>query len=236
MNKITILTVCFNAESTIESTLISVISQTYQDLEYVIVDGGSSDGTLEKIKKYRNDKFVILSEPDKGIYDAINKGLKLASGDFLLVLGADDSLRNENVIQDVASCMEDADTVYYGNVYRSIKKDVYCGKYNSYKLAVKNISHQALFYPKSVFKNKEYKIEYRLFADYAYNIELWGSNKFKYIPIVVSNFSDDGSSATLKDEDFEMNRKTLICNNLGWSQYYYAEFYHWLRNIIKKIR
>ena len=227
--KITILTVCFNAESTIEKAILSVISQTYRDIEYVIVDGGSSDATLSTIEKYRNNQFVILSEPDEGIYDAINKGLRLASGDFILVLGADDSLYNDNVIQDV-------DSIYYGNVCRSLKRDIYCGKYNSYKLAVKNISHQAIFYPKSVFKNKEYKTEYKLFADYVYNVELWNSKKFQYIPIVVSNFCNGGSSATLKDLFFEKNRKTLICNNLGLCQYYYSELYHWIRNIIKKRR
>lgn len=235
MKKITILTVCLNAEKTIEKTILSVISQTYKNIEYVIVDGESSDGTLAIIDKYRNKQFVIISEPDRGIYDAINKGLNMASGDFLLILGADDSLAGNDVIEKIEHYLTN-EYIYYGNVFRTIHKDVYCGNFNSYKMAVKNISHQSIFYPKNIYKSKKYIIEYKIFADYAYNLELWRTHKFYYIPIVVANFNDGASSATVWDFEFEKNRNILICKNLGRSQYYYSVVYRWLSSLYHRFR
>lgn len=232
--KISILTVCYNAASTIKATINSVAIQKYSNIEYIIVDGNSKDGTISIIKKHRDKITTFVSECDKGIYDAINKGLKLATGDFLLVLGADDCLRDENVIGNVASYIKDKESVYYGDIYRNVRKDFYCGKFNSFKLAVKNISHQALFYPKSVYKSQDYEVRYRLFADWAYNLHLWKNCSFKYIPIIVTNYNDEGSSNSQKDDCFFRDYKMLVCDNIGKLQYYYAEAYHFLRNLIKK--
>lgn len=234
MNKITVLTVCYNSADTIGKTIESVKKQTYPNIEYVIVDGGSKDATIDIINEYKDKSFVVLSEPDKGIYDAINKGLKLATGDFLLVLGSDDTLIDEKTIENVVSFIEDKDTVYYGDIFRTIRNDRYCGKYNSYKLAVKNIPHQALFYPKSVYKVNTYKLEYRLFADYVYNIELWNNHKFQYIPVVVTNYYDGASSSTLEDKNFDNDYRRIVIDNIGRLQYYYASAYHYIRNIIKR--
>ena len=107
MIKVSILTVSYNADSTIEQTLLSVCNQIYSDIEYIIVDGKSTDNTLSIINKYMDKISIVVSEPDKGIYDAINKGLALASGDFLLVLGSDDCLSSETAIQEAVSYMTD---------------------------------------------------------------------------------------------------------------------------------
>lgn len=234
MRKISILTVSYNAGKTIENTIKSVISQNYNNIEYIIVDGKSTDNTLSIINKYRDKISIVVSEPDKGIYDAINKGLALASGDFLLVLGSDDCLRCESSIQEAVSYMTDLSYIYYGNIYRTVRKDIYCGKYNSYKLAVKNIPHQALFYPKHIYKAKNYDVEYCLFADYVYNIELWKTSKFQYIPVVVTNYYDGASSSTLEDKHFDENYKIVVIKNLGKLQFFYAYVYHLLRNIVKR--
>ena len=110
--RISVITVCLNASKTIEQTILSIINQTYDNIEYIIIDGVSTDGTLDIIKKYESKISLCQSEPDNGIYDAMNKGLKLATGDFLIFMGADDVFYNENVIYKVASEIDNYDDIY----------------------------------------------------------------------------------------------------------------------------
>ena len=92
MLKITFITVCYNAIDTLEKTILSIINQTYPNIEYIIIDGASTDGTVDIIKKYEHKLSYWISEPDKGIYDAMNKGLKRATGDYINFMNADDIL------------------------------------------------------------------------------------------------------------------------------------------------
>jgi glycosyltransferase len=100
-SKVSIITVCFNSAKTIEDTIKSVLSQKYKNIEYIIIDGLSTDNTLEIINKYKNEVDVIVSEKDEGLYDAINKGIDLASGEIIANLNSDDFYIDENVISDV---------------------------------------------------------------------------------------------------------------------------------------
>ena len=102
--RVSIITVCYNSESTIEDTICSIVNQTYSDIEYIIIDGQSTDGTLSIIKKYDKHINTILSEKDKGMYDAINKGINLATGNVIGILNADDFYIDNNVIKEVAEC------------------------------------------------------------------------------------------------------------------------------------
>ena len=95
---ISVITVSYNAVSTIEDTILSVINQTYTNIEYIIIDGGSADGTVGIIEKYVDRISYWVSEPDKGIYDAMNKGLKVANGDWAIFMGSDDVFFNNKVI------------------------------------------------------------------------------------------------------------------------------------------
>ena len=99
--KISIITVCFNSEETIVSTLNSVLSQTYDDIEHIIIDGGSIDRTLDILEQYKFKNKIIVSEPDEGIYDAMNKGIKLAKGDIITILNSDDIYQSSSTISDV---------------------------------------------------------------------------------------------------------------------------------------
>lgn len=116
--KVSIVTVAYNSAKTIQQTIESVLSQDYDNIEYIIVDGGSKDGTQEIIKKY-GDKIKWISEPDKGIYDAMNKGLKLATGDIVGNLNADDFYPNTTVTSSVVRTFEqnDCDAVYGNKQY-----------------------------------------------------------------------------------------------------------------------
>ena len=98
--KITIVTVCFNAEEILEQTMLSVLNQTYSDIEYLLIDGGSKDGTLDIIKKY-SDRVRWISEPDKGIYDAMNKAIKMASGEWINFMNAGDFFASTDVLEKV---------------------------------------------------------------------------------------------------------------------------------------
>jgi glycosyltransferase involved in cell wall biosynthesis len=119
--KVSIITISFNSADTIEDTIKSVISQDYHDLEYIIVDGGSTDNTLNIIEKYREKIHKFISEKDKGIYDAMNKGVEMASGALIGILNSDDIYADEHVISDVMSTLGQADAVYADLVY--VKRD-----------------------------------------------------------------------------------------------------------------
>jgi glycosyltransferase involved in cell wall biosynthesis len=117
--KISIITVCFNSAKTIEDTIQSVLSQDYPNIEYIIVDGGSKDATLEIVKKYSDKISHVISEPDKGIYDAMNKGITLATGDVVGILNSDDVYFDTQVLSHIAKAFEvtNADAVYGNLVY-----------------------------------------------------------------------------------------------------------------------
>jgi glycosyltransferase involved in cell wall biosynthesis len=117
--KISIITASFKCAQTIEDCIQSIISQTYPDIEHIIIDGGSKDGTLEVINKYRDKIARVVSEPDKGIYDAMNKGIKLATGDIVGIINSDDVVADRTVAETVVKTMSDsnADSCYGNLVY-----------------------------------------------------------------------------------------------------------------------
>ena len=116
MGKISIITICFNSEKTIFKTLESVKKQGFNNIEHIIIDGASNDKTLEICKEYPNS-IKIISEQDNGVYDAFNKGLKLATGDVIGFLNADDTFYNENSIQDIVDAFSNNETdIVYGNL------------------------------------------------------------------------------------------------------------------------
>jgi len=117
--KVSIVTVCFDSVDTLENTIASVLAQRYSDLDYIIVDGGSTDGTQAVVAKYRGRIAKCISEPDEGIYDAMNKGLRLAEGEFVAFLNADDMYTDDHVISDVVAAAEagDDDAVYGDLLY-----------------------------------------------------------------------------------------------------------------------
>jgi glycosyltransferase involved in cell wall biosynthesis len=122
--KISIITVSYNSEATIEFAIKSVLSQTYKNIEYIIVDGGSKDSTPNIVRSFGNRIHVFVSEPDKGIYDAMNKGIRLATGDVIGILNSDDLYADNEVISDVMSGFSQNPSVdmLYGNLVY-VKKD-----------------------------------------------------------------------------------------------------------------
>ena len=112
---ISIITATYNSANTLRDTFESVLSQSYQDIEYIVIDGNSTDGTVDLIKEFEpkfNGKLRWISEPDKGLYDAMNKGLKMATGDVVGILNSDDFYSSHDVLQIISSNISDVDAVY----------------------------------------------------------------------------------------------------------------------------
>lgn len=216
-----IITVVYNAASTIENTILSVLQQRFSDYEYIIIDGGSTDGTIDILKKY-SDKIKWISEPDKGIYDAMNKGANKASGKWLFYLGADDLMYN--CLDKIAPHFKEENCIFYGDVIFKKTQIRYDGKFNSFKLIHKNLSHQALFYPKNVFMHYKYETKkYKYLADYFLNLQLWNDKRFKfqYISYVISEYNDEGVSSLNMDKEFIFDR---VKNTIKAMPYYYAPY------------
>ena len=140
--KISIITVCYNSQETIKDTIESVINQSYGNIEYIIIDGNSDDNTCEIISSYKNSIDVFVSENDKGIYDAINKGIKLASGEVIGLLHADDIYDNSQVIQKVISNFD-------------LKKDILFGDINYVKR--NNLNHVVRKWKSSNYSQNKFK-------------------------------------------------------------------------------
>jgi glycosyltransferase involved in cell wall biosynthesis len=169
---LTIITVCLNSEALIERTIRSVTSQDYPHIEYIIIDGGSTDGTLDIIQKYRSGITVLVSEKDKGIYDAMNKGLTTATGDLVYFLNSGDYLTSERVISDVIQKIEQFPEygIYTGDVmyYDENGAERWSGdRETTTDVMARVINHQSIIARKEVFETcGGFDTRYRIYADY----------------------------------------------------------------------
>lgn len=212
---ITVIIPTFNCEEYVERAIQSVVEQTYQRLELIIVDGRSTDKTLDIIDRYKKDVSILISEPDSGIYDAMNKGVKLAKGDWVYFLGADDIL--VNCLHKVARNLKSSKTIYYGDVYLPSKNKVYSGRFKWHTLVSKNINHQSIFYPRQVFKRYQFDLQYPILSDYDLNLRLWGEGNFtfKYICELIAIHNGTGVSSQKADEIFLANKPELMAKYFG---------------------
>ncbi len=153
MYSLSIIIPTYNSEKTIKDCLDSIISQTYTDYEVLIMDGVSSDNTINIVKEYKNSNIHIFSEKDTGVYDAMNKGIDKSNGKWLYFLGSDDRLYDNNVLKDIISFISENDcNVAYGNAYFIGKEKFHAGYFTRERLNKQmNICHQAIFIKKRYF-------------------------------------------------------------------------------------
>ena len=224
MIKFSIITVCYNASATIRETIASVLDQTYQELEYIVVDGKSSDGTVEILQGIGDERMRFVSEKDSGIYNAMNKGLKMATGDYLIFLGADDTFYDKRTLERVAAKLTDSDDVIYGDVMLKQRQRLYNGPFTRWTWGHRNISHQCIFYPRSVYTRYLYDEKYRSVADWDYNLRLLIDGiRFTYIKETICTFNDaDGLSSSSKDRAFLKVRRRMVCRAVGVLPYYWG--------------
>lgn len=229
---ITVITVVYNGAEQLEDAILSVTGQAYDNVEYIIIDGGSIDGTIEVIKKYDDALDYWISEPDEGIYDAMNKGVHLSRGDYVLFLGSDDRLFE--VFLEAVNYFDEETMSYYGNVVMSKNKSLYDGMFYPLKLFIKNIPHQAIFYSKQVFNQYQYNCRYLAVADYELNLKVFSDDKLglKYMPVTVAVFNNkDGVSSTVTDRNFSIDKPDLIYRY--YSRFHYI-IYMFLRSFLRR--
>jgi glycosyltransferase involved in cell wall biosynthesis len=206
MPKLSIIIPTFNSSATIRRCLHSISSQVFTDYEVLIQDGGSRDSTVELIENFRKgnpeSKIEIQQKRDKGVYDAMNKGIRRAKGEWIYFLGSDDELHDPNVLkQIVRSANETNCDVLYGNVRIvgdiGVAKSgtIYDGPFDLIKLLSKNICHQAVFYRSDCIKRVGvFNRNYTICSDWDFNMRCWSKGRFRYVDVTVANFYAGGLS------------------------------------------
>lgn len=217
---VSIITACRNSEKTIEQTIRSVLGQTYPDIEYIVIDGGSTDSTPEIIKKYGGRIAKWVSEPDEGVYDAMNKGIMLSTGDILQFLNSGDFLYNETIIENMVKKFSDENIFgVYGNVevlndYRKKKITRGC-RITFNKLLFRHICHQALFVRRSLFDEfGMFSTSFELAADHDFIIRAIKKyqDNFMYVNEIIAVYRDGGMSCKRMDA-MKMEELKIISSN-----------------------
>ena len=231
--QITVITVTYNLikngrKEFFKQCVESVHNQTYPNIEHLIIDGASTDGTVEMLQEYADKGWIkYISEPDSGIYDAMNKGVRLSHGEILYFLNTDDSLFNKDIISKVIQVFTtNKAQIVYGDIYfKSPQDGALCLEYtgdsifsnarikNANSILQYGICHQSVFYHRRVFeKVGVYHLAYPIFADYEFNIRAWhyAQQKAVYIPEVIANFELGGVSTNAQYENEQKAERQKI--------------------------
>lgn len=197
---VSVVTVCFNAVNEIERTIISVLNQTYTDIEYIVIDGGSTDGTKDIIHKYQHRIARYISEPDKGIYDAMNKGIDLATGEWINFMNAGDCFVSENVIANVAPALQGGHDIVFGNTIMVNGRHMKLSKGQLNPDRFPKIGHQSSFVKTSLMKENHYNTRYIISADFDFLYKMYKEGKdFFYIDTEVVLYNMDGMSSNHRE-------------------------------------
>lgn len=201
--RISVVTVCYNAENTIRDTIESVINQVYGDFEYVVMDGASSDGTMDIINEYKgNDHLICYSEPDSGLYDAMNKSLDRISGDYVIFMNSGDMFYDDHVLGDIAPGLKS--DIVYGDAYKRRKDGDYTEKYKGTHFERMKMMlfgaffcHQTQFTKTEVMRRYGFREDHRITADYDFLVRtLAGKCSFGHVDRIICSFDEnDGISA-----------------------------------------
>ena len=230
--KISIITVCFNSSKTIEKTFQSIKNQSYQNLEYIVVDGGSSDDTLKIIKNYSSCISNYISESDKGLYDAMNKGISMATGDIIGILNSDDIFVDNYVLEKVAKFhTKNSIDASVGNITQFNKNDKVVRKYSAKNWSPNKLkigfmpAHPAIFFKRDLFENYgKYRLDFASGADYELIIRFFLRNKitWKYSGITTTAMLIGGISSSGYKSYKLISReikKALDLNNIKFSYF-----------------
>ncbi|MET7257928.1 glycosyltransferase family 2 protein [Dyadobacter fermentans] len=210
---ISVILVTYNAERFLQRCLDSVYDQRYPHIEVIVMDGGSTDHTPAVLHKNDSKLAFWKSEKDGGIYEAMNKALDHAKGQWIYFIGADDILTPE--FSRMAEELTDAHAIYYGSVLKAGRK--YLGEMTPYQQAKTGINHQAIIYPAGVFAVRRYDTRYRISADHVFNMQCHSDKRydFTFRDFNIAIFNDTGISSLQKDRVFENEKAGLILKHFG---------------------
>ncbi len=241
--KFSVITVCYNAEATLEDTIQSVISQTYHHVEYIIVDGASKDRTMDIVNRYRDRIAVVVSEPDKGLYDAMNKGIRLATGDYLCFLNAGDSFHEDDTLQQMVHSIHTLQLpdVLYGETelvdheghflrMRRLQAPEHL-TWKSFRQGML-VCHQAFFPRRDLVM--PYDLRYRFSADFDWCIKIMKKSKVLHnthltlIDYLAEGMTTHNHQASLKE------RFLIMARHYGWASTVAHHAWFALRLLLKK--
>lgn len=242
--KISIITVCYNAEKTIESTIQSVIKQDYINIEYIIIDGLSTDNTLNIVNKYSEKTTHVISERDDGMYDAINKGIKIANGDVIGILNADDELANNDTISLIASEFlknKDLDSLIGDINFINNNKIIrhYSAKYwNPNKFSYGFMPPHPSFYCKKnlFYKFGFYRTDFKIAADYELLIRFLYINQIAYVYLnnIIVNMKLGGKSTSGLSSFLKINTEILYaCKLNGLKTNFFKLYFRYFKKIFE---
>ena len=232
--KITIITVTYNAASVLQRTLDSVCTQTYQDIEHLIIDGASKDETVQMAESYKAQvpyKVVIQSEPDQGLYDAMNKGLHNATGDYLIFLNAGDALHANDTLETVSQLSSNSPAVIYGDtsIVDSEGRFLHLRRlrppkqltWKSFKQGML-VCHQAFYVRTDIAQQEDYDLLYRHSADVDWCIRVMKRAEQQHLPLVNTNaiLADfmEGGNTTQNHRASLKERYQVMCHHYGTIQ------------------
>lgn len=234
---VTVVTVALNAGKSLKFTMDSVLTQTYPSIEYIVIDGGSVDGGVSLIEAYSDRLAYWISEPDSGTYDAMNKGLQHAKGEWIIFMNAGDSFASPHVVEKVMRNSNDNVEFIYGDVEQIVGDDRRRISARPLDLMWQRISfsHQSLFSRTELMKSNPFECSYRVVADYEFYFKMYSLGaRFRYLPFVISSVCPYGFSRDMAwqrtIERWQVAR--TYRNRLGTDLYYLK---HIIRHIIPEI-
>lgn len=208
--KYSIITINYNNRDGLETTINSVLGQSYKDFEYIIIDGGSTDGSVEVIKRYESQIDYWVSEPDKGVYNAMNKGIGKASGDYLNFMNSGDTYHSSTALESIAK-LHSEDDIIIGGYYetgKGVSHTIPPQDVTLLTLLKYTINHQATFIKKSLFDKRLYDESYIIMADAKFNFQsiILDNCSVKITEDVIADYDTNGISSNYELYKIERQR------------------------------
>lgn len=215
--KISIVTINYNNPIGLKKTIDSVVNQTWKNFEYIIIDGGSTNGDVDIIKSYENQINYWVSEPDKGIYNAMNKGIKKATGDFIIFMNSGDNFTNLSVLEEVQSKLSSDFDIYYGDYYRiksnSKRRKTFPESLSFSYFYSGSLAHPSTFFRRTLFDEIFfYNESYKIVSDWEFYIYAicYKNVKYHYLKTAISDFDFTGISSNPKFKELESQERKAV--------------------------
>lgn len=212
--KFSIITINYNNKDGLEMTINSVLGQSFQDFEYIIIDGGSTDGSVEVIKKYESQIDHWVSEPDKGVYNAMNKGIGMATGEYINFMNSGDAYHSSSALETIVGLHSDDDIIIGGYFERGkgVSHTIPSQDVTLLTLMKYTINHQATFIKKSMFDKRQYDESYHIMADAKFNFQsiILDNCSVRITKDIIADYDTNGISSNY--ELYKAERQRLLKN------------------------